>query len=274
MTTDVAIEIATNAEGGELAAWRLAVKLLTDIFEGQREVVLTPYSSPEAALASSATLVALTLHGLLEAEEDFVEIEARWERACATIKPGRVVFVSTILRYWPDGPSTGMAHLRRLTLLAIRLSQRYGLLVIDIDRVLAHRGALALATDAHLGGVQGQEAAARLMAQAVLYYGLADLIEDGALDRAIVRYEADGTADMGPLTVPSDQVQRRATKIGARKQVHIVHSAAVDERTLKGLLRDVRHGRIAPWTGVCKISGKVMKRLFHAARITLGDTYR
>ena len=259
----IRIEIATNAADGELAAWDRATELLAESLGDGCKACLTRHASPGAALAAPATLVGLSLLGALDAETAFAEVEAAWERCCAQAQEGgRTVFVSTILRHLGDAPSAGtMARLRRLNLLTTRLSQRFGLLVIDIDRVLAHRGALALETDARLSGARGQEAAARLIAHALLSYGLAGVIDDDALDRAIAASDAGMGAGIDQLTVPVQLVPRQATEVGRRQQVHLAARPAFDDRGLKGLLRDLRRGRIPVRAATLEIGRKILSRV-------------
>lgn len=263
------IAIATNAEADEFAAWQLAAALLGEALEGQYRIALAQHASPEAALAAPATLVGLSLLAVLENAPDYAEVEAALERCCATIPPERTVFVATILRHLPDAQPGAMARLRRLNLLAARLSQHFGLLVIDIDRALAHRGALSLETDARLTGARGREAAARLMAHAVLCYGLAGVIDDDVLDRAITAYEAGLAPEIDRLTLPAHLVARQVSRAGGRTQVYLAQGPAFDERTFRGLLRDLRRGRLAPTVVAMKIGRKVGARVLAKSRSRL-----
>lgn len=262
------IEIATNAVDGELAAWRLALNQLAKALGDRHRFALLTYDTSEAALESGAPLVGLSLLGELARDRSFAQVEAEAIRECAAITAVRVVFVSTILRHLPTADTAMMARLRRLNLLTAQLSQQFGLLVIDIDRELAHRGALALETDAGLSGLRGQEAAARVIANAVLSYGLADLVEDVELDSAIAAYEASVTEESDRLTaVTGDLASRRHTSVGTRIQKHISHLPDFDDRGLRGLLRDLRHGRISVHAAAFQIGRKVLTRLpdrFHS----------
>lgn len=262
------IEIATNAVDGELAAWRVALPLVAKALGERYCFVLLTFDGPKAALVSAAPLVGLSLFGDIARPGRFAEAEAEWDGHGASIANGRVVFISTILRHLPAAEPAVMARLRRLNLLAAQLSQRFGLLVIDIDRALAHRGALALQTDARLSGPRGQEAAARVIANAVLSYGLAGLVDDEELDAAIADYEAAVSEQIDRLTVVmGDLARRRQSSIGTRIQQHISHGPDFDERGVRGLLRDLRHGRVSTYAVALQVGRKLLARLsarFHS----------
>ena len=262
----VPIEIATNANDGEFVAWQIAAVFLGNALEGQCLVKLTQHESPEEALAAPATLVGLSLLSILETGQEFPEIESALANCCAKVTPDRVTFVSTILRHFPDSPPAGMTRLRRLNLLATQLSQRFGVFVIDIDRALAHRGALALETDARLTGTRGQEAAARVIAHAMLAYGLSGVVNDETLDLAINKYEATMDSEIDQLLLPLHMVSRQVTRIGGRSQVYLAIGPNFDERSFKGLLRDMRHGRLSAAVTTIRIGRKVGSRILAMSR--------
>ena len=268
------IRIAAAAASGELAAWRQVGDLLADAFHAHYRFELTAHATPEAALADGAPIVGLSLLAELSRQTDLPAVEAQWEAICSAIPTGRVVFVSTILRYLPEATQDAMARLRRLNLLAVRLSQRFGLLVIDIDRMLAHHGAMALQTDAHLSGPQGQEAAARVMAGAALCYGLNGLVDDDALDQAISVYEASAGGAIDRLTVGLDRSGLKPSKIGVRVQRHIAHEAEFEGRSGWGLLRDLRHGRVAVDVAAVEIARKLRVQLQSKSRSLFGRIAR
>lgn len=100
-----------------------------------------------------------------------------------------------------------------------------------------------------------------MIANAVLCYGLAGLVDDTVLDAVISDHEGAMGAEIDRLSVPVALIGRQATRVGGRQQTHLVHQPAFDDRGVKGLLRDLRRGRTTPSRVAVAISQKIMARL-------------
>jgi hypothetical protein len=246
----------------ERGAWELAVAGLNRLLAGSGAFDLVWAATRAEAVADAAGVVGLSLLPELWTDAAWDRVEASWRAMAAQCEAaGGVVFVTTILRHLPADKAERMARLRRLNLLAARLSQQYGILVIDLDRTLSHVGALALRTDARLDGELGQRAAARTMLTALLNYGVAGLADDAVLDVAIAAHEAEGVDAPGGLTLPPELVRFERRKVAGRTQVFATSRPAFDDRGLQGLLRDLRTGRIGASGFVRELGRKVVARM-------------
>jgi hypothetical protein len=252
-----AVEIATNARQGELMAWERALSALGPALNDACRLLLRPCPTADATLHSAAPILAWSLRDDLDSDVPFATVRADWRARCAALAPGRIAFISTLLRHLPPESCVAMARLRRLDLLAAELSQEYGLLVLDIDRVLAHAGALALRTDAYLSGEAGQEAAAQVFYGGLLAYGLNDRLPDAQLDALIAAHDAARAGQLAALTVPVELVPRSATRVAGRSQVHLAVRPSFDERGLRGLFRDFRQGR----AGAGLVAGTILRKI-------------
>ncbi|MCC6827547.1 MAG: hypothetical protein IT550_04890 [Novosphingobium sp.] len=105
---------------------------------------------------------------------------ARWADYLRALQDqGATVFVCTAFRHVPPdiGPTPAtrealVARIRRMNLLAIELSHRLAINVIDIDSRLAFHGARWVSGDFRLGTPRAVLAAGHAVAQALLAHGL------------------------------------------------------------------------------------------------------
>jgi hypothetical protein len=129
------------------------------------------------------TLVICSLLADLDRHDDepIATTEARWRKDLAALPDGFLcVFVCTIFRCTTlarggrhvDGMPALAERIRRLNLLAAELSHDAGVGVIDIDRVFAHIGARALATDHRLSGPLAADVAGHAIVSGLLAMGL------------------------------------------------------------------------------------------------------
>jgi hypothetical protein len=107
-------------------------------------------------------------------DEPIAVTQGRWrDRLRRLAATGAPVFVCTVFRHVPDrggagAPSKRLERIRRLNLMAAELSRELGVLVVDLDRALAHIGGYELATDYRLGGVAGADVAGHTLAWSLL----------------------------------------------------------------------------------------------------------
>lgn len=138
-------------------------------------------------------VVTSLLPELARHSESLVATEARWRGQLLSLTAMAVpaVLICTIFRHvadpargQPDSRPSTRERIRRLNLLAIELSHDTGAGVVDIDRVCAHVGARALATDYRLTGRVAAEVAASAIVSSVVGAGLDDLISPQIQERA------------------------------------------------------------------------------------------
>jgi hypothetical protein len=117
-------------------------------------------------------VIASLLPEIERAGEPIELTEARWRGRLSDFSAwASAVAVCTVFRVVSDGPAPGrpgdtLERIRRLDLMAVRLSHELGVGVIDIDRSLAYLGARQLQTDYRLGGGR---AVAEVAGQAVAW---------------------------------------------------------------------------------------------------------
>ena len=206
------------------------------------------------------------LPDLWRQDTDWPTIEAQWREAASALRSGVMaqgipVFVVTIFRHLAPEDSASLPRLRRLNLLAAQLSQEFGLFVIDLDRVLAHRGGLELGTDARLGGALGQRVAADTIGDTLLGTGIDHLVDDAAVQQAIEHHRRHREAGQSRLSVPQELMRLERTRVKSRTQVFGIQRDLIDDRSLAGLLRDVRAGRVGPAELVRQVASKLSERL-------------
>ena len=249
----------------EREAWSLAVNTLNAALSGHASFAVEWADSKEALAANAAPIMILSLLPDLWSAEPWEAVAAAWHSLAQRLQAGAVgpsspVFVTTIVRHLPPEQRSLMQRLRQLNLLAAELSQQSGLLLIDLDRVLAHQGAAALRTDARLGGEAGQIAAAEAMVSSLLGYGLAPFVEDATLDAAIAVHEAKMAFRRSGLTV-DQAVTLERQQIGRRMQMFITRGRDFDRRSLDGLIRDLKFGRIGHAAFARQVALKIFARL-------------
>ena len=132
---------------------------------------------------------------------------------------------------------------------------------LDLDRVLAHRGGLELGTDARLGGALGQRVAADTIGDTLLGTGIDHLVDDAAVQQAIEHHRRHREAGQSRLSVPQELMRLERTRVKSRTQVFGIQRDLIDDRSLAGLLRDVRAGRVGPAELVRQVASKLSERL-------------
>ena len=166
----------------EAPAVEEAARQLTQSLQGQAVGVEFVASLSELREDTGpAVAIASLLPEVEAAVQDWPAAEARLTSAYQALAQGAAptLFVCTVLRHAPsdldeDATSALRLAIRRLDLLAVELSHATGLNIIDLDRALAHIGALELRTDYRLTGAAAAEAAGGVISATVLAAGLDD----------------------------------------------------------------------------------------------------
>jgi len=184
--------------------------------------------STEALQKSAApcVIIASLLPEMAHHGDPWPQVEQRLRRDFQQLTSidGAVVFISTVFRHVPgdDGADPSrLVRIRRLNLLAAELSRETGLFVIDIDRTLAAIGARKLDTDYRLGGEHAADAAAKVIALAIVSAGLDAYVSFDAQDTAKLAISQDrlSLAVTGAAVLDVRPSNVLALGAGRRKQV-------------------------------------------------------
>ena len=161
----------------------------------------------------------------------------------------RTICLVTILRHIGTDATPGLlARIRWLNMIAIRLSEEFGCVVIDLDRELAGVGAQTYATDFALGGPYGIDAAAQHIAGTLHSVGAwptPDRSSDAATRSALAAWV--------PATVP-DEVSQRI-------DCTLVSAPSPDRR--RRFASQLRGGFIS-WRAIFYLAGRVSR---HTPRV-------
>jgi hypothetical protein len=184
MTDEPGFEIhAVVTSEAERRAVRHATELLARSLSLASKTLWTlrfTFAGPGPAAGPSIIITSL-LHEAALTDEPWSACEARlrllYQELCGD--PARSVYICTLLRHIDPalaGREEILRRIRRLNLLAMNLSRELGLMVVDIDRDLAHAGARNLQTDYRLQGKYAALFAGKSMAMTMLLAGLDDFV--------------------------------------------------------------------------------------------------
>ena len=116
-------------------------------------------------------------------DEPLAQTEARWRDQLSSLK--EAPFLCTIFRHVAHRESPALIErIRRLNLMAVRLSHDTGAPVVDIDRIFGYFGARQLQTDYRLGGRLGAELAGHTIVASIFAGGLDDVVPTDVQERA------------------------------------------------------------------------------------------
>lgn len=164
----------------------------------------------------------------------------------ALAETGDPVLVVTVFRCVTDRDTdeghARLVRIRRLNLLATELSREYGAFVVDLDRMLADIGGIALDCDYRLQSEAAVEVASEELALSVVTNGLDAVMPFDAQQRLTAAIEAR-RSDIRPGVIlsPNDLV---ALGRGRNRQRVSVNTDTVQESHAGWLARQVLGGRI------------------------------
>jgi hypothetical protein len=183
--------ISVRCGEAEQAVWRESVAKLDQCFQGRATFGLSAFTHLSAAAMENSDIICLSpLSDLARRANSWAELEAEWRNAAIALRDkaearGLPVFVASIFRALPREDWALLPRLRRLNLMAARLSQEFGFSVIDLNRVLAHRGAIGIEGDGWLLNAGARSAAAETIVDTLLASGLGNIVDDEAVERAL-----------------------------------------------------------------------------------------
>lgn len=225
----------------------------------------TPHFHRDAAALKqvgdrSVILVTSLLQWLTQLETPWPAIEQSVRSTYAALSMlGQPVMMLTILRHVE--PEASRAHaeqirirIRRLNLLATELSRELGAFVVDLDRVLADRGARRLQTDYRLGGGLAREVASKALALCIIANTLDDAAPVDVQTRAheiIAKHLSTGDVPLGATSNHLWTVGQ-----GVRRQTASMTETA-RANALRWLLQQVLKGQIHPRDALLKVLHKI-----------------
>jgi hypothetical protein len=175
---------------------------------------------------------------------------------------GVPVMICTVLRHVGlEGDATAAAgklrRLRQLNLLATKLSHDYGVIVIDLDRILADIGAHSLNTDYRLGGAEVVGVAGNATARGIVANALDAFVSVDVQDSACAALEKNRPA-IGPAPIAPTNLM--AMGKGRRKQLVSTVTDAVQENHVGWLVRQFLTRQIGPSEAFAKFFQAVRRR--------------
>jgi len=175
---------------------------------------------------------------------------------------GVPVMICTALRHVSlEGDATTAARklrrLRQLNLLATKLSHEYGVIVIDLDRILADIGAHSLNTDYRLRGAEVVGVAGNAIARGIVANALDAFVSVNVQDSACAALEKNRPA-IGPAPIAPTNLM--AMGKGRRKQLVSTVTDAVQENHVGWLVRQFLTRQIGPGEAFAKFVQAVRRR--------------
>jgi hypothetical protein len=237
------VRIAVRASPAEGALWEDVLLRMNDAFEGACAFECGQRSELASTAAADCDIVCLSmLPELGRAPGDWPAIEEEWRRAASALREralarGAAVFVITLFRYTTGEDVSRLPLLRRLNLLAIRLSQEFGLFVIDIDRALAHIGAVNVYADSRLLSVQARHFAADTIAESLLGVGM-DHVAPTSTAAALDRHRARSASRRGDTREPPRLGLMARSRVNGHDQTSVTETHDV-YGGIHSILRDV-----------------------------------
>lgn len=177
------------------------------------------------------------------------ETEAALRELCANLaERGCLTFVVTVFRRVGDRASQAghdlLVRIRRLNLLATELSRESGAFVIDLDRVLADVGGLALGGDFRLQSAPAAQLASEELALALASHGLEEAAPFEAQERIRAAIAARRTSPRMIASLSPSDVVTMSSGASRRRQRVSVAIDADQENHVGWLARQVLSGRI------------------------------
>jgi hypothetical protein len=245
MTATVrSVRLAVRCSPGERALWEEVTSLMNDGLRGACTFQCVWRDDLCSAADDGCDVLCLSmLPDLWRPRSDWPVIEAEWRLAAAVLRErelvrGATVFVVTIFRYTTGEDCALLPLLRRLNLLAARLSQEFGLFVIDVDRMLAHAGAVNLLAEARLASAEARHSAADTIVETLLSVGIDHLSEATAIHDALSWHKARRAIGSTGLSTPASMGQLKRSHVKGHTQASLSESHDV-YGGIRSVLRDL-----------------------------------
>jgi hypothetical protein len=238
------VRLAVRCSPGERVLWEEIASLINDGLRDACSFQVVWRNDLCPAEDDSCDVLCLSmLPDLWRPRSEWPAIEAEWRAAAAALRErelarGATVFVVTIFRYTTGEDCAVLPLLRRLNLLAARLSQEFGLFVIDVDRMLADAGALNLRADARLATAEARRAAADTIVETLLRVGIDHVAEPAAIDAALSWHQARGAVGTTGLSAPVSLAQMKRSYARGHTQASLISSHDV-YGGISNVLRDL-----------------------------------
>ncbi len=238
-TLAISADVAATERAAVLRAAERLNESLRDAAKAPFRIELVPTGSPKALRLTS-------LAHEVDAEDAWPVVEARLRaRYAALAAEAEPVFVLTVFRcvrsVEAHERSARLVRIRRLNLLAANLSHDHGIMVVDIDRALADLGAARIQADYRLAGAKATDAAARVIALALLSEALEPHLSGEIQDAVRAGLLAGEESAELPAAVRPQQLM--ALGGGRRRRTVSIEPATAELRHLF-LLRQILKGRI------------------------------
>lgn len=216
--------------------------------------------------SAAGTVCVVSLAAFADAEQaPWDNTEAGLRALCADLaERGCPTFVMTVFRRVADRTSQAghdmLVRIRRLNLLATELSREYGVFVVDIDRVLAAVGGLALGGDFRLRSAAAAQLASEELALALASHGLEEALPFEAQEkiRSAIEVRRASPRLIASLS-PSDVVTMAGGAMRRRQRVSIAIDAD-QENHVGWLTRQVLSGRIGWREAVNRLTMAIRRR--------------
>jgi hypothetical protein len=273
MSNPIAVPVKAVVDSRERAAIALAATRLESalgVAAGAPVTVSCQFEPSIAALKSASepcVIITSMLPEVASHDEPWAQTAQRLREdyQALTAIDGAVVFVCTVFRHVPLRDSADHARLvrvRRLNLLAAELSRETGLLVIDLDRTFAAIGAVKLQTDYRLNGNYAAEAAAKVIALAVVSAGLDAYASFDVQDAAKLAIGDDQLVLATPGAAALDLKPSNVLALGAGRRKQVV--ATVVDTDSEGhagwLVHLLFTGRLSPQEAWEKLRRSIARR--------------
>jgi len=236
--------LAVRCSAGERALWEETTSLMNDALRGAStfQFVWREDLCPAADDGCDVQCLSM-LPELSRPRGDWPLIEAEWRGAAAVLRDrelarGGTVFIVNVFRYTTGEDYALLPLLRRLNLLAARLSQEFGLFVIDLDRMLAHTGAVNLHADARLATAEARHAAADAIVETLLSVGIDHVAEATAIEAALSWHKARRVSGPTGLSIPVNLGQLKRSYVKGHTQTSLSESHDV-YGGIQSVLRDL-----------------------------------
>jgi len=256
---------ALVSEDGRASVRAAAARLSASLTEAAGAPWLVDCSFPAEILANPPSPSLLLVDLRSEADDldaAWSDIEARLRTRCRewTAAADRIVFLMTVFRVTAPDEATAARRerIRRLNLLAAKLSREMGALVIDVDRTFADLGARTIDCDHRLMGERAEETLAGLIASTIAAYGLDAWATPEVQEAALARLAAQSPAARAPERLSVFGAGLIPVRSGGRVQTAEV--VRRDPSQLGHYIRHIMRGQMSLGEALSQVRGAIAKR--------------